>query len=209
VDWTVHALRYVRDHFKKILWVAGITVAVFIVVIAINRINSYRMNNAEKVLLAAHNFAPGSAERQKALEALAADYGSTPAGREATMALGDELFARADFYAAVTQYENLVKSAKRLPLMEVAALHKLAKAQRATGRTEDAAKTYLTAAENTGNLNRADSFYQAGFCYEELKNYNEALRLYQRVLDSGAEGDIRSKSEERILWLMANGVVSS
>lgn len=209
MDWTVHAIHYVRDHYKKILWVVGVTFAVFIVVIAVDRIDSYRTGNAERALLAAHDLAPGTAERQKALQDVASDYASTPAGREAMMALGDELFARGDLTAAAEQYESLAGSAKRLPLMEVAALHKLAKAQRATGRTEDAAKTYLKAAENAGNLNRADSLYQAGFCYEELKNYNEALQLYKRVLDSGAEGDIRSKSEERILWLMANGVVSS
>lgn len=207
-DWTVRALRYIRDNLKFFGWAVGALIVIFVITVAVNRVSAYRTDKAEKALLAAHAQQPGSEAREKALEEVAGDYGSTAAGREAMMFLGDDLFAKGNFGGAAKQYEDLAKSAKNLPMLEVAALHKLAKTQKALGQLDTAAKTYLAAADSKGNLNRADSLYQAGLCYEDMKNYDEASKLYRKVLDSVSEGETRSKSEERILWLMANGHIT-
>lgn len=170
---------------------------------------TYRTNKANDALYAAQKLAQGSAEQQKALEEISDDYTSTPAGREAMMFLGDMFVARGDFASALPQFENLAKKSKGNGLLKIAALHKVAAAQRAMGKAEDAAGTYLTAAEDFKNLNKEDSLFQAASCYEYLKQYDEAAKLYRRVIDTSPESGIKSKSEERLLWLIADGSVSS
>lgn len=197
---------FIRDNFKIISWVVGVTIVVFVLVVAGNRYQSYRTSKAADALYEAQKSA-GDA-RQRALLNIADDYGGTPAGREAMMMSGDDLFARGDYAGALVQFENLATKGKGNPLMEAAALHKVAATQRALGKIEDAAKTYLSAAGNYKNLNKDESFYQAARCYEDLKQYGEAAKLYKRVIDSQSEGEFKSLSEERILWLVANGSIS-
>ncbi len=204
----MHAFTFVRDNLKVAGWMAGIAAIVLLIVLSGNRIHSYRVNKAAGALYAAQTMAAGSAEQQKALEEMADDYSSTPAGREAMLLLGDIYMARGDIDLAQEKFGELAKKSGGTPLMQIAALHRLAAAQKAAGRTQDAAKTFITAADNLKNLNRPESLYQAGLCYEELKQYDEAAKIYRRVTDSASEGDARSKSEERLLWLIASGTIS-
>lgn len=185
-----------------------VAILVFIILIGLNRIHSYRTDKAVKALYAAAKLGPASTEQQKALEEVADDYSSTPAGREAMMILGDQLFARGDFQAALGKYEDLAEHSGGVELLKIAALHKVAATQRALGKIDEAAKTYLSAAEDLKNLNKADSFYQAARCLEDLKQYDGAAKYYKKVIEISADGDTKSQSEERLLWLMANGLVS-
>ncbi len=203
----MHVIHFIRDNLKVISWILTAALLVFIVVLGVGRWQSYRVKKADDRLFEAQKFALATPEQQKILEEVADDYTSTPAGREAMMALGDQFFARGDFQAALEKYEELQEHSA-VPLMKVAALHKVAAAQRALGKLDDAAKTYLTAAAYPKNLNKADSFYQAAGCYEELKQYDEAAKLYKKVMEISEEGGAKLKSEERLLWLVANGSIS-
>jgi len=171
-------------------------------------VHAYRAGKATGALYAAQRLQAGSGDQQKALEEVADDYSSTPAGRQAMLLSGDILMARGDFTAAQAQFENLAKNSKGNNLLKIAAMHKEAAAERAMGKLEDAAKTYLAAAADPGNLNKEDSFYQAARCYEELKQYDEAAKFYKKVIDQAEESGTKLKSEERLLWLIANGSIS-
>jgi tetratricopeptide (TPR) repeat protein len=207
-DWSVHAVHFVRDNLKTVSWVVTVLLVAVIVYFGVGRVLSYRVNKAEKLLYAAELLASGSEVQQKALADIADDYGSTAAGREATMLLGDQLYARGDYQAALDRYEELAAKSGRAELMKIAAMHRAADAQRAMGKLDEAAKTYLAAAEDPKNLNRVDSYYQAGRCYEDLKQYDEAVKLYRKAMEISAESETRSQSEERLLWLMANGIIT-
>lgn len=175
---------------------------------SVSRVRSYRVEKADREFYEAQKLQPASEAQQKALEEVADDYGSTPAGREAMMVLGDQLFTRGDYQAAFDKYEELASHSGGVELLKIAALHRAAAAQRALGKLDDAAKTYLSAAEDPKNLNKADSFYQAARCYEDLKQYDEAVNLYKKSMEASAESETKSQSEERLLWLMANGLIT-
>jgi len=201
-------IHFIRDNLKVVSWVLTVAIVLFIIVIGVSRVHAYRAGKATGALYAAQRLQAGSADQQKALEEVADDYSSTPAGRQAMLLSGDILMARGDFTAAQAQFENLAKNSKGNNLLKIAAMHKEAAAERAMGKLEDAAKTYLAAAEDPRNLNKEDSFYQAARCYEELKQYAEAAKFYKKVIESAQESGTKLKSEERLLWLIANGSIS-
>jgi tetratricopeptide (TPR) repeat protein len=149
-----------------------------------------------------------SGEQQNELKDIIDHYGSTAAGREAMMVLGNQLYKKGDFAGALEQFENLARKSGGSPLLKIAALHSAASTQKAMGQLEDAAKTYLSAADDAMNLNKSQSLYQAARCYEDLKQYAEAEKLYRKIIDSTEESDAKSLSEERLLWLIASGFIS-
>jgi len=204
----VHVLRFIRDNLKMVIWVASATVVIFVVVVVANRIHSYRSDRAVIALFEAKKMSEGSSEQQSALKEVAQDYGSTAAGQEAMIYLGNQLLKKNDFAGALEQFENLAEKVRGSELLHVAALHRVAATKRAMGNIEDAAKTYLMAASDPKNLEMADSLFQAARCYEELKQYDEAAKLYRRVIDSTNERDAKLQSEERLLWLIANNSIS-
>jgi len=208
VSWTVHALTFIRDNLKILSWAVTIAVVFFIAIAITSRVHAYRSDQAVKALYEAQKRGEGSSEQQNALKDIIDHYSGTAAGREAMIVLGNQLYKKGDFAGALEQFEKLAKKNKGNSLLKIAALHSVAATQRAMGHIEDAAKTYLAAADDSRNLNKSQSLYQAARCYEDVKQYGEAEKIYRKIIESSEEGDAKSLSEERLLWLTANGSIS-
>ena len=197
-----------KDNLKIVGWAALIAAVIVVSITVGNRYRAYQANKAIGALYAARGVESGSEAQQKALKEVAEDYRSTAAGREAMMMLGDLFLNRGDFAAALEQYESLAGASGRSELLKVAAIHRSAKVLRSMGKTEEAAQKYLAAAEDKKNLNKAESYFEAARCFEDLKQYGEAAKFYRMAIDVAQSGDVRSKSEDRILWFVSNGLIS-
>lgn len=208
IHWSVPVISFIREHARLLGWVATVIVLLLIVFIVENRVSAHRMNKSLVAFYKVQMLPQGSEKQQNALKELIKDYGSTSAGREAMILLGNQLFKQGDYAGALEQFETLVKNSRGNTLLMIESLHRVALSQRALNKMEDAAKTYLTAANEPGNLNMVESLYLAAQCYEEIKQYDEAAKIYRRVIDSPVEGNMKSLSEERLLWLISNGLIS-
>ena len=203
VDWTMHVYMFVRKHIKVIAGVTGLVIVIFAGVMGGIYLSEYRANKAAKALYNAQEMLAGSSKQLEALEEVADKYGSTGSGRLALLTLGEELFKKGEYEAAATQFKVLSQKSKNTPLLQVVALHCMAKSLFALGEIEQAAQAYLNASQVPGNLNRDDSLYQAARCYEEMKNFDEARKIHSKVIDTGTNETTKSRSEERLLWLIA------
>jgi tetratricopeptide (TPR) repeat protein len=145
------------------------------------------------------------AERNAALLAVEDEYRRTPAGREALLLLGKDALANGRFDEAAERFDALAEQSRGYPIMKVYALHHSGLAFERLGEWAKAAEEYADAARVSGILIRDESMYRQARCLERLGDYARAKAIYDELIgaDDGADAAIRAKSEERVLWLMA------
>jgi tetratricopeptide (TPR) repeat protein len=207
VDWTVHVMRFIRDNYKAVVWVAVFSVLFAALVWGGTAFIEYRTEKASTLLYQARNMQSGSEEQLKAFKEIADDYTSTGSGKIAMFMYGEALYEKKDYENAAKEFETLSKKSKGRPFLKVAAMHKLAESFYAMGKIEDAAKTYVEASSVPKNENIDDSLYQAAGCYEDIKNFAEAETIYRKILDTGKNDRIKFQAEERLIWLIASGAI--
>lgn len=149
----------------------------------------------------------GSDEQMKRLTHIVGEWPRTASGKQAMMMLGELYLGRSEYEKAVELFRMLASRSRNNPMVKTAALYKLAETQLAMGDADQAAETYLKAAADPHNLLALDSRMRAAASLERAGEFDKAAILYQQVIDESGDDDryVKDKSEERLLWLLANG----
>lgn len=170
----------------------------------------HRSQTAAELLYAAQRLPQASDEQVAKLEDVASGYARTPSGQEAMMMLGDLYFTRKDFDKTIEKFKLLAGRSRNRPILLIAALHKLAEAQIASGDAVAAADTYLKAAADPHNAVASVSRVRAAASLEKAGELEKAATLYRQVIEDAnnkgndADRSMRDLSEERLIWLIAN-----
>lgn len=203
-NWTVHALLWVKSNWKGTLELVGLAVVIFTIVFGATSYWRSRSDSAAKDLYAAGMASKDAAKMESSLLEVVDDYGRMPAGKQAMMMLGELYLSKGDYPKAMDQFKMLAGKSRNHPMLYIAALHKLAETELASGNANAAAETYLKAAADPSNIVSGDSRLRAAACFERALNFVEAEKLYKQVIDEEADPLIKEKSEERLLWLIAS-----
>jgi tetratricopeptide (TPR) repeat protein len=203
----LHAILWIKGHWKSVLEAVALVLIVAVVVFGASNYWNTRSGLAAEELYKASLAAGDAGKEIEMLLKVAGDYTRTSAGKQAMMRLGDLYMGKGEYASAIEQFKNLAGRSRNNPMLYIAALHKLAEAQFKSGDFAGAAETYLKAAADPHNLISQQSRFMAAQCYESAGKYNDALGLYRQIIDESKAGDeaMKAKSEERIIWLAADG----
>lgn len=206
----MHAMQWIGMHWVGLLELVAIGAIALAIVMGADAYGRHRADNAAVALYEATNIAPGSEESLNALKNVAKKYSRTGAGRQAIMKVGDALAASGDRDAAIEQFRLLAERSRNQPLFRIAALHRIADIELLAGNYTAAAESFRRAAADPKNLLSLTSELFAAVCLERAKDFAKAAELYKRIIQDAGESDraARDTSEERLLWLYANGHVS-
>jgi tetratricopeptide (TPR) repeat protein len=141
-----------------------------------------------------------------ALATVASEYARTAAGREAMLMLGNSWLKEGNADNAKQWFAEAADRSRGYPILKTYALHQLANLYAQAGDWEGAAQVFDRAAETKGNVINMRSRYEEARCLEELKKYDDARSLYEKIIassDKSAQA-VKALSEERLLWLAAN-----
>lgn len=209
VDWTTHALMWVRKHWSTVIEVAALAVVVFAVVVGADAYSRHKAGAAATKLFDLDKGGLAGDERLRGLNAIADSYARTFAGKSAMMDEGDMLLAKGENEKAMERFRTLAEGSRNAPSIRIAALHRLANAQLLAGDPAEAAKTYRKAAADPSNQIALQSELLAAACLERAGDYTGAAELYRRIIDDAGESDaaMTAMSEERLLWLIAKGYI--
>lgn len=149
----------------------------------------------------------GSDEQIADLNQVVKKWPRTASGKRAMMIVGEIYQDRGEHDKAVELFRMLASRSRNNPMVKTAALHKLAETQLAMGDASLAAETYLKAAADPHNLLALDSRIRAAASLEGAGEFDKAAILYSQIIDEAGDDDryVKEQSEERLLWLMANG----
>lgn len=209
VDWTLHALLWIKKRWKTAAEVVGLAALLFIVVVGAQYYWEWRSTSAAEALYAANSLEANSDGQVNALYKLVDKYSRTPAGRQGMMELGNIYLKRGEYDSAIEQFQMLAGKSRNHPMLYIAAIHKMAEATQFKGDYEAAAETYLKAAADPHNILSQQSRLRAAACLEKAGDYEQAANLYKQIIDESEESDVipKTRSEERLIWLVANGRV--
>ncbi len=204
MDWTIKAIHLLQKHARTIALGAGAIVVCIAIIFSVSYYLKYRETNI------ADNFykiqkMENMEEKIGALKEFVADHRSSKVGRAASLELANNLFASEQYDQAIAEFKKISEKRSYPALVRVAGFYGLANVLLAQDKFKQAGETFVAAAEMKDNLNKADSFYQAGLCFEKAQDFTKAKKYYEKVLDLSAEGPLKNKVEEQLLWLIAQG----
>lgn len=190
-------------------WRKVVAVTAFVVVISLSALGAYQYHvwkeeSGSKALAVAMS-TKGSAQVD-ALVAVADGYARTAAGREAMLMLGNRWLKENNADNAKRWFAEAADRARSYPILKTYALHQLGHIHAQANEWEDAAQAFNRAAETKGNVINMRSTYEEARCLEELKKYDDARSLYEKIVASSDESAqaVKALSEERLLWLAAD-----
>ncbi|MFH1873948.1 MAG: tetratricopeptide repeat protein [Pseudomonadota bacterium] len=204
IDWTIKVIHFLHVHVKTISIAAGAFFITLVVIFSANYFLKYREN---KIANSFYQIQEVTNKEEKIVELkkFVADYSDSETGRVASLELANILFETKQYEAAIAEFERISQKKSYPVLVRIAGFYGLANVLLAQEKYEQAAQTYIVAAEVNHNLNKADSFYQAGLCFEKLADYAKAKEYFEKALDLTQEGQLKNKIEEHLLWLIAQG----
>jgi len=131
------------------------------------------------------------------LESLVDRYGGTSAARLALLDLANTYYQQGEFDLAIKYFDQYIKKHSGYdPLLTASAIAGKASCLEAKGQYEEAAKLFVQAAEkNPDGFNAPEYLMNAAFCYEHLQRWNEAEKLYKRILDEYPKSTVRNDVE--------------
>ncbi len=202
------AYAWVHHQWRTVAIVAAGSLVFFVVLIGIYKYVTWRADTAA-VALANARSVESVAERRDRLSKVAENYARTSAGREAAALIGNDALAEDDSQDALQWFEFLRDHARSYPILHVYALQKIGKIYEDGEQWQKAADAYRAAAAVKGNMVRAQSLYDEARCLEKLGKYIQARDLYREVVDTSDETEtgVKTKSEERLLWLLAHNAI--
>ncbi len=205
----MQAILWLRKHWAAALEIAALCVLVFAVIIGADAYGRHKARSAADRLYELEQSSPDITVKIAELEAIADKYSRTFAGKRALMESGNLLLKKGDFETAIKHFRTLADGSRNQPMLRIAALHRLADAQLASGDPTEAAKTFRKAAADPHNEISLYSELMAAACLERASDFKAAAELYQRIIDDAEEGDVavRDVSEERLIWLQASGLI--
>lgn len=206
-DWTMHVLFFIKDNWKTALEFLALAAVAFGVIVGASSYWQKRSYTAAVGLYDAKLKQTDSPEQVEQLVKIAEDYPRTSAGKQAMMMLGDIALKNNDAEKAKSYFQSVAGRSRNMPLLLIAALHRLAEADLAAGNPGAAAETYLKAAADPHNLVSARSRYLAAGAFEKAGKYKDAADIYKQIVDEAGDEDVmlKQKSEERLIWLNATG----
>lgn len=209
ISFAAHAMIWLRMHWKGAVELVGVLIVIAGVIVGARGWWSVRATNAAEKLYEASRLEPNSEAQLKAIEAIAEDYSRTPSGKEAMMLLGDIYTKQGKYPEAIETFRALGGRSRNNGMLFIAALHKMAEAQLASGDAKGAADTYLKAAADPSNVISSASRFKAALVLENAGEYDQAKTAYKQIIsDAKEDTPEKRKSEDRIIWLVSNGKVS-
>jgi predicted negative regulator of RcsB-dependent stress response len=208
-DWTIHALIWMRKNWKGVAEFTGALIVVISVLFIARGYWQHHSTQAGEELFQASSMEAGSSEQIEKLSEVVEGWPRTASGKRAMMMLGGIYLQQKNYDKAQEMFTMLAGRTRSFAMLEIAALHRLAETQLASGDAEGAANTYIKAAADPHNLVSLDSRIRAAACLEKAENFEKAAVLYKQVVTDAGETDqnLKDESEERLIWLMADGKI--
>lgn len=211
LSWSVVAIAWAKSHRRHILYsflgvvvVAGLIAAWF-------SWQSQRRQRAAALLYEARQSLEATAQATSAsspeqtiesLRTIIDDYGHTPAAAQAYWQLGHVYFARGDYTAALTAYEQ---AQRRVPskreLSSVLVTLDIAYAQEASEACDQALANYETVQQSSARWLHGEAYLGMGRCYEQRRATDQAIAVYERAL---ADGNVMAAARQTISERLAH-----
>jgi tetratricopeptide (TPR) repeat protein len=205
------ALQWSRENLRAILYAAaGVTACVVAVVAFWAWMEHQEIQAAEAMARSFGEYSQAvegqagpeelARARQK-LDQVVQEYGSTPAGVQARLALGDMLLEKGSYQEAGELLEGLAGESGVPPEITALAWHGLGVAREGGQQFTQAAQAYAKARELGGpslsDLYRLDQ----ARALEAAGQKDQAARLYRQVLDEEQDSTRRLKARARLVAL--------
>jgi tetratricopeptide (TPR) repeat protein len=132
----------------------------------------------------------------ESLRTIVDDYGHTPAAAQAHWQLGHLYFARGDYAAALTAYEQVQRQLPRdHELSSVLATLDIAYAQEASEACDKALAKYDMVQQSSAIWLHGEAYLGMGRCYEQRHATDQAIAVYERAL---ADGNVMAAARQTI-----------
>ncbi|HBE73013.1 MAG TPA: hypothetical protein DDW31_02815 [candidate division Zixibacteria bacterium] len=201
----MRTVNFVKRYSTEVLAVAigVLVIAVGLVFISQNRSKSEQtaglmLNSAHGAMMSG-NFP----QAQEGYREIATRHGSTAAGQEARIYLGNILFQQHDYQGALKQYRECAKSRPKNPLLLQAALSGIAACLEQEGDFAGAAGQYAAIADRMRKEEylASDALMNAGRCYAEAGQPERARGSFQRLIDDYPGGPLTPEAKAAIQML--------
>ena len=205
----MHVLLWLRKNWKGAAEFTGALIVIVSVLFIARGYWQHHSTEAAEELYQATQMAASSEEQVNKLSAIVEGWPRTASGKRAMMMLGGIYLQQKKYEKAEEMFRILAGRSRSFVMLEIAALHRLAETQLASGDPEGAAKTYIKAAADPHNLLSLESRIRAAACLERAGKFEKASVLYKQVVNDAGEFDqnLKSESEERLIWLVADGKI--
>lgn len=133
-------------------------------------------------------------ETTRQLKAIIQDFGSTRAGFDARLALGDLYFNHGNPTGAVSWYEEAVRRAPGT-MERALSLYALGFAQENEGKHAEAVKTYERVIHTGEEGMRGDVWMAMARSFEAMRDSNQARQMYDKIISELANTEYAKKAE--------------
>ena len=205
------AIKWAQGNLRLLTMVAAGVVVLGLAGLGLNAYLEYRQGQASVALgkafvdysayLSGKDDSKTSAQAIAGLEKVAADYGSTPAGHQARLALGGLLMDAGDYAKAAQVLASLADEPDLVPALAPLAWHGLAQAQEAAGKYGEAAASYERAISLAGPAFGASYQMDRARALEAAGDKEAALKIYRQVLGSPPDGESVQTARTRMVAL--------
>lgn len=198
-----HAFHWVNVNWRPVL--AGIG-AIAVVTAAILLISSYIGTKNEKASELLFNAtAKSGAEMETELAKVFDTYPRTPSARIARLKLGNVLYDRDEYAKAVEVLSPLARESEAE--VRILALHAIAANKLASNDAAGAAKAYMDAYNDNGNLAKGASYYQAALAYEAAGKIDDAQKIFEELAKDDnklSSPGTKAKSKDHLIWMASH-----
>lgn len=193
--------RYSTEVLAAVIGVLVITVG--LVIISQNRAKSEQ--TAGLMLNSAHGalMAGAFSQAQEGYKEIASRHGSTMAGQEARVCLGNILFQQQNYAEAQKNFRDCLRSRPKNPLILYAAMSGIAACLEQEGDFDRAGQQYLSIAARMPKEEylASSALLDAGRCFAEAGHLEKARNAYQRVVDNYPGGPLALEAKVAISLL--------
>jgi predicted negative regulator of RcsB-dependent stress response len=212
LSWSAVAIAWTKGHTRYIFYgVLGVVIVAGLIVTWLSW-QSQRRQRAVALLHEAHQLldataevtsAPASEQALGLLRTIIDDYDRTPAATQAYWQLGHLYFARGDYTAALTAYEQAQRRlSSNRELSSVLVTLDVAYAQEGSGACDQALANYETVQQSSAGWLHGEAYAGMGRCHEQRQATDEAIAVYERALaDENVIGAARQTISERLARL--------
>ena len=122
IDWTVHALRFLYQHIKVIVWGAGVTAVIVALVMAYTY---YQKHQRTKAAVAFYEIQKmeDAVQKKEALLEFIEEYDSSKSALLATFSLANNLAKDGEYEQALKEYDALLGQRKLDLMLRMAAFY--------------------------------------------------------------------------------------
>ncbi len=167
------------------LWI-GVAILVVILAFAVSYLAHLRaQKTAEEASWALYQarFPEDTAEKLAALDKVAADYKTTPAGRFAAYLIADTLYEDGRYEEAATAFQTFLEN-NRNHLLAPSAMEAIGFCHESVGRWTEAIETYQELIRKRPESPAAARVnYRIGLCYERSEQPENAINAYEATLE--------------------------